>query len=101
MYGTKDGREVQFSDMTEWDKVPAPPDVYEKDTEGEVAAGQIKQVDFAVDGATMSFVRTVTRNGETLISEKVISKYQPWANRFKFGEGAVLPEGAQVVEPEQ
>ena len=99
MYGTKDGREVQFSDMSELDRVLAPPDIYEKDTEGEIAAGQIKQVDYAVDGATMSFVRTVTRNGETLISEKVISKYQPWANRFKFGEGAVLPEGALVVDP--
>ena len=98
-YGTTDGREVHFSDMTEADKVPAPPDVYEKDTDGEIAAGQIKQVDFAVDGATMSFVRTVTRGGETLISEKVISKYEPWANRFRFGEGATLPEGVVVADP--
>ncbi len=96
-YGTPDGREVNISPSVIENTVPHGPDVYEKDTDNEVPAGKAKQVDYAVDGATISFTRQVTRNGETLIDERVVSRYVPWQNVFRFGEGFVPPEGATVV----
>jgi vancomycin resistance protein YoaR len=96
-YGTPDGRAVNISTSTIESTVPHGPDVYEKDTDNEVAAGKAKQVDYAVDGATISFTRQVTRNGETLLNERVVSKYVPWQAVFRFGEGFTPPEGAQVV----
>jgi vancomycin resistance protein YoaR len=96
-YGTPDGRVVNISPSTISNVVPHGPDVYEKDTDNEVPAGKSKQVDYAVDGATIFFTRQVTRNGETLIDERVVSKYVPWQNVFRFGEGFTPPEGATVV----
>ncbi len=95
-YGTPDGREVAISQSVVTDPVPHGPDVYEKDTDNEIAPGKSKQVDYAVDGATVSFARTVTRDGQTLLNEKVVSKYVPWQNIFRFAEGFTPPEGAVV-----
>ncbi len=100
-YGTPDGRVVNISPSTIENTVPHGPDVYEKDSDNEVPAGKAKQVDYAVDGATISFTREVVRNGETLINERVVSKYVPWQNVFRFGEGFTPPEGATVVGVEQ
>lgn len=100
-YGTPDGREVSISPSTITETVPRKPDVYERDTEGEVPPGKVKQVDYAVDGATMFFTRMVTRNGETLLNEKVVSKYVPWQNVFRYGAGFTPPEGATVIDDTQ
>jgi vancomycin resistance protein YoaR len=97
LYGTSDGRKANLTPGIVENEVPAPTDIYEKDTEGDVKPGEIKQTDFAVAGATISFNYTVSRDGEVISTQKFVSKYTPWANRFKFGEGAKLPEGAQVV----
>lgn len=69
---------------------------YEPDPEGEVPPGQVKQVEFAVDGATIWFTRTVTRGGQVLINERVVSRYVPWQNVFRYGPGFTPPEGAIV-----
>lgn len=95
-YGTPDGRQVTISPATITDVVPHGPDIYERDTEGEVPPGQAKQVDYAVDGATVFFTRVVTRNGETLINERVVSKYVPWQAVYRYGPDFTPPEGAIV-----
>ncbi|MDW8352858.1 MAG: VanW family protein, partial [Anaerolineae bacterium] len=96
LYGTPDGRQVVISPPTITDVVPHGPDIYEPDPEGEVPPGQAKQVEYAVNGATVSFTRTVTRNGETLINERVISKYVPWQAVYRYGPGFTPPEGAII-----
>ncbi|BCX05265.1 MAG: VanW family protein [Candidatus Roseilinea sp.] len=95
-YGTPDGRQVTISPATITDVVPHGPDIYERDTEGEVPPGQARQVDYAVDGATVFFTRVVTRNGETLINERVVSKYVPWQAVYRYGPDFTPPEGAIV-----
>jgi vancomycin resistance protein YoaR len=97
-YGTPDGRQVTISPSTIADVVPHGPDVYERDTDNEVPAGKSKQVDYAVDGATVSFTRQVVRNGETLLNERVVSKYVPWQNVFRFGPEFTPPEGVIVKD---
>jgi hypothetical protein len=56
--------------------VAPPPDIYQDDPT--LPVGQIKQTDFAAWGANVYFTRTVTRNGQTIISDKFVSNYQPW-----------------------
>ena len=95
-YGTPDGRQVVISPSTITDVVPHGPDIYERDTDNEVPPGKAKQVDYAVDGATVFFTRLVTRNGETLINERVVSKYVPWQAVYRYGPDFIPPEGAIV-----
>ena len=55
---------------------PAPPDLYQDDST--LPKGQVKQTDFAANGADVYFTRTVTKNGKTIISDNFVSDYQPW-----------------------
>ena len=95
-YGTSDGRQVEFTEPVIKEVTPHGPDIYEKATDGSVAPGKVIKVDYAVDGAKIVAGRTVTRNGEVLIDETIVSKYVPWQNVFRFGEGFVPPDGAIV-----
>lgn len=95
-YGTPDNRVVTFTDPVIKEVTPHGPDIYEKATDGSVAPGKVLKVDYAVDGAKIVTGRTVTRNGEVLIKETIVSKYVPWQNVFRFGEGFEPPAGAIV-----
>lgn len=87
LYGTKDGRDVTFSPTSITDEVKHGLTIYEPDTSGELAASQVKQTDFAANGATISFDRTVSKGGQILIQERIRSTYQPWQARFRYGPG--------------
>lgn len=95
-YGRRDGREVSFSEPVIDNVVPHGPDIYEPDPEGKLGEGKVRQVEYAVDGATITVRRTVTRDGQTLINERIVSKYQPWQAVYQFGPGFTPPEGAIV-----
>ena len=60
-YSTSDGRQVQVSGPVVENVVPAPEPLYEENPE--LAAGEIKQVDYAADGADVTVTRVVTRDG--------------------------------------
>jgi vancomycin resistance protein YoaR len=96
-YGTPDDRRVIISPSRISNVVPRSADLYEADPEGALKEGQVKQVEYAVDGATISFSRTVTRGGATLIDETITSKYVPWRNVFRYGPNFTPPAGAEVV----
>ncbi len=95
-YGKRDGREVSFSEPEIDNVVPHGPDIYEPDPEGKLGEGKLRQVDYAVDGATITVRRIVSRAGQTLINERIVSKYQPWQAVYQFGPGFTPPEGAIV-----
>ena len=95
LYGTKDGREVTLSPTSITDEIPHGPPIYDADTAGELAQNQVKQSDFAVNGATIFFDRTVSKAGQILIQERIRSTYQPWQARFHYGPGfAAFPADA-------
>ncbi len=96
-YGAPDGRQVAFTQPEIANVAPHGPDIYEPAPEGEVPAGKAKQVEYAVDGATIVFHRQVTRDGQLLIDERVVSKYAPWQARFQFGPEFTPPEGAEIA----
>ena len=84
-YSTSDGREVSWdtTGLTDVAKPPFP--VYEENKD--LDKGEIKKVDWAVDGATVVVTRTVTRNGDTIHRDTFKTKYEPWAAVCQYGPG--------------
>ena len=76
LYGTKDGRQVAIGNPVITSQTPAPPPVYQDDPT--LPKGQVKQVDFAADGANVYFTRTVKKDGKVVIADKFVSNYKPW-----------------------
>jgi vancomycin resistance protein YoaR len=77
LYGTKDlNRQVAITTPVVLSTSPAPPALYQDDPT--LPAGQVKQTDFAADGANVYFTRSVTENGKTTIYDKFTSNYKPW-----------------------
>lgn len=75
VYGTRDGREVSQSTPTVSNVRPAPAPLYQDDPT--LPVGVTKQVDFAAQGATTSFTRTVTKEG-VVAQDTFTSVYRPW-----------------------
>ncbi|HSX40978.1 MAG TPA: VanW family protein [Candidatus Saccharimonadales bacterium] len=83
LYGTKDGRVTTLTTPVVTNETPAPPDKFEDDPT--LPKGQIKQVDFAAAGATVTFSRKVVKDNKTIIAETYTSVYQPWQAVFMRG----------------
>ncbi len=83
LYGTPDGRTVSLTRPIVSNQTPPPPDLRQDDPN--LPKGTVKQVDWSAWGATVSFKRTVTKNGETLIDETWRSNYRPWQAVYLVG----------------
>jgi len=83
LYGTSDGRTITLSQPIITNRIPPPPDLYQDDPT--LAKGIIKQIDFAAEGARVSFTRTVMKNGKKITSESYASNYAPWQSVFLRG----------------
>lgn len=83
IYGTSDGRQVTVGKPVILSQTPPLPDIHQDDPS--LPKGQVQQVDWSAWGAKVYFTRTVTRNGQTLISETFKSNYQPWAAVYLVG----------------
>ncbi|MDR3576464.1 MAG: VanW family protein [Anaerolineaceae bacterium] len=91
-YSTSDGRTVNYTTTGPVNIVPAPPPVY---TENDALAnGQIKQTDWAADGADVTVNRTVSRNGSVLFQDQFLTHYEPWAAKYDYGPGTDVPTPA-------
>lgn len=85
IYGTSDGRKTTLTTPIVSNSIPAPSPQYTDDPN--LPAGTIQQTDFAANGATVTFSRTVTRGNKTLIAETYTSVYQPWQAQYLRGTG--------------
>jgi vancomycin resistance protein YoaR len=83
LYGTADGRVSEVSTPVISSQTPPPPEVRQDDPT--LPRGTVKQVDWSAWGANVSFKRTVTKDGQTLISETWRSNYKPWAAVYLVG----------------
>lgn len=84
-YSTSDGRTVDWSTTGLKEKKDAPDPVYEENPD--LDKGEIKQVDWAVEGATVTVTRDVYRDGQKLWQDIFKTKYQPWAAVCQYGPG--------------
>jgi vancomycin resistance protein YoaR len=84
-YSTSDGRTVEW-DTTGVQNVESPPDdIYEENAE--LSKGEVKQVDWAAQGADVTVFRSVYRDGQLINEDTITTHYEPWANVFQYGPG--------------
>jgi vancomycin resistance protein YoaR len=95
-YSTSDGRTVQKDGPYISNKVPHGPPLYEENAE--LVPGEVKQVDYAVDGADVKVIRIVYRNGEVLYRDTFLSHYLPWRAIYQVAPGH-LPADAPAPTP--
>lgn len=87
-YSTSDGRSVDWS-TTGVTNVTTPPDpIYREDPT--LPTGTIKQVDWAVNGATVSVHRIVYKDGGVYFTDDVNTTYVAWPDGYNYGPGTVI-----------
>lgn len=88
-YSTSDGRKVDW-DTSGLQNIVEPPDpLYEENPD--LAKDEIKQVDWAVDGADVTVTRTVTREGVVIQNDIFETHYMPWQAKYQYGPGTEIP----------
>jgi vancomycin resistance protein YoaR len=89
LYSTSDGRSITWETTGPINVVPAPSPVFEENPE--LKAEQIKQIDYAAQGADVNVTRTVWREGQIYFSDQFKTHYEPWAAVCEYGPGTEDP----------
>jgi hypothetical protein len=89
-YSTSDGRSVTWETTGTTDVVPAPKPLFEVNPE--LKKNEIKQVDWAANGADVNVTRTVWRNGSVFFQDNVSTHYEPWQAVCEYGPDSKNPE---------
>lgn len=84
-YSTDDGRTVETDSTGIQNVVDAPDPVYEENPE--LGKGEVKQVDWAADGADVTWYRWVYRDGQLLYEDTIATHYQAWPDIYQYGPG--------------
>ncbi|MFU8772650.1 MAG: VanW family protein, partial [Anaerolineales bacterium] len=84
-YSTSDGRSVEWSSTGLRNIKPPPDPLYEENPD--LQAGEIKQVDWAVEGAEVTITRNVMRDGEVYLTDTIYTRYLPWKAVYQYGPG--------------
>ncbi len=89
-YSTSDGRSVTYEASGPLNTVRAPEPLYEENDE--LNKNQIKQVDWAANGADVVVTRSVWRNGQIYFNDQFNTHYEPWQAVCQYGPGTENPE---------
>lgn len=89
IYSTSDGRSVTWETTGPQNVVPAPEPVLEENPD--LKPDEIKQVDYAAEGADVNVTRTVWRGGYVYFTDQFQTHYEPWAAVCQFGTGTENP----------
>lgn len=84
-YSTYDGRTVEWDTTGAQNIVKAPDPEYEENPE--LSKGEVKQVDYAAEGADVSITRWVYRDGVVIYEDHINTHYQAWAAVYQYGPG--------------
>lgn len=87
-YSTSDGRSVDWTTTGVTNVTPPPEPVYREDPT--LPTGTIKQVDWAVNGASVSVQRTVYRDGSVYFTDYIHTTYVPWPDGYNYGPGTEI-----------
>jgi len=87
-YSTSDGREVEWETSGPTNVVEPPEPKFEENPE--LAQGEIRQVDWAAEGADVTVTRRVIRNNVVIYEDVFTTHYQPWRDVYQFGPGTEL-----------
>ncbi len=89
-YSTSDGRSVTWDTTGPVNVVPAPSPLFEENPE--LKKNEMKQVDYAANGADVTITRTVYQNGAVLFQDQFITQYEPWQAICQYGPDSRNPE---------
>jgi vancomycin resistance protein YoaR len=87
-YSTSDGRSMEWDTTGLTNITPPPEPIYREDPT--LPAGEIRQVDWAVAGASVEVYRTVYRDGAVYFTDTIRTTYVPWPDGFNYGPGTDL-----------
>src|SRR5215212_8826235 len=89
-YSTSDGRSVTYDTTGPTNVVTAPTPLFEENSE--LNKNEMKQVDWAANGADVSVTRTVWKNGAVYLQDIVNTHYEPWQAICQYGPDSKNPE---------
>ena len=89
-YSTSDGRSVTYDTSGTMNIVPAPEPLFEENPE--LGKNEMKQVDWAANGADVNVTRTVWKNGAVYFQDTVTTHYEPWQAICQYGPDSKNPE---------
>jgi vancomycin resistance protein YoaR len=89
-YSTNDGRSVTWETTGPLNVVQPPKPLFE--VSDELNEGQIRQVDWAANGADVVVTRSVWKNGAIYFSDQFKTSYEPWQAVCEIGPGTEEPE---------
>jgi vancomycin resistance protein YoaR len=90
IYSTSDGRSVTWDTTGPVNTVEAPEPVFEENEE--LKFNEIKQVDYAAEGADVTVTRTVWRDGIVYFTDQFVTHYEPWAAVCQYGPDTENPD---------
>ncbi len=89
-YSTSDGRSVTYDTTGPTNVVSAPSPLFEENPE--LKKNEMKQVDWAANGADVSVTRTVWKDGAVYFQDTVTTHYEPWQAICQYGPDSKNPE---------
>ena len=89
-YSTSDGRSVTYDTSGPMNVVSAPSPLFEENPE--LNKNEMKQVDWAANGADVNVTRTVWKNGAVYFQDTVTTHYEPWQAICQYGPDSKNPE---------
>jgi vancomycin resistance protein YoaR len=90
LYSTSDGRSVTWETTGPSNVIPAPDPLFEENPE--LRKNEIKQIDYAAQGADVNVTRTVWINGQVYFTDQFQTHYQPWQAICQYGPDTEDPE---------
>lgn len=91
-YSTSDGRVVEWQTSGLQYIVEPPEPIFRENPE--LAANEIRQVDWAAEGADVTIIRTVYKDGQIYFQDQFVTHYLPWRAVYEYGPGT----DAEVLE---
>jgi vancomycin resistance protein YoaR len=89
-YSTSDGRSVTWDTTGPTNVVSAPEPMFEENPE--LSKNEMKQVDWAANGAEVNVTRTVWKNGAVYFQDTVTTHYEPWQAVCQYGPDSKNPK---------
>ncbi|HEX9091250.1 MAG TPA: VanW family protein, partial [Anaerolineales bacterium] len=96
-YSTSDERTVDWNTSGLRNIIEPPDPLYEENPD--LSKDEIKQVDWAVDGADVTVTRTVTRAGSIIHDDTFETHYMAWQAKFQYGPGTEVPTPEPTPNP--
>jgi len=84
-YSTSEGRSVEWTTTGLTNVTEPEPPLYRENPD--LPQGELKQVEWATDGADVSVSRTVSKNGSVYIQDNFYTHFVPWREVHEYGPG--------------